>query len=384
MSKVVAKSLKTVLDNPVMQDIQNRNVQIEEHAEKMLEEWSLDLYTRKPGPAVNAHGEFQGTDLDLATFLTALSKRKAVIEIPKYESMRANAKREGERHLAGPRNGGIMSLYSNQEAFSFGVRIKDMSVVQTDPVTGVETHGCPRSFTLVSVEGKWHDGWHRIVFSPSAKENAFLTDNKIWSGNTYVVKNFVHPNRWQSFYGNPYFIAKAMVARLKEEASFLRKEIKRLLDSGIKYPTSGEGAKKEWPETESSGESKPISVKAMEVELDLPERSGEYKPLEMTQAALIKASELYRDWTYSLTPSLNFAVRSVEYAFFTNGFKDEKEKTEEKMPGWITGATWERNYRFPKKRTDWNRLVLFQPAVGEQGVAIRYRNFEKTERVAAE
>ncbi len=58
-----------------------------------------------------------------------------------------------------------------------------------------------------------------------------------------------------------------------------------------------------------------------------------------------------------------------------------EQKIEEKMPGWIKGAKWERAFRFPKKRTDWNRLVLFQPAVGEMGVALRYRLYEKTERV---
>lgn len=380
MSKIVAGSLTSVLDNPVMMAIQDRSLSVEEHAQKMLEDWSLDLYTRKPGPAVNANGEFVGTDLDLATFLTALAGRRAVIVLPKYERMRASSKKEGERHLPGPRNGSIMSLYSNQEAFSFGVRIKDMSVVQTDP-NGVETHGAPRNFSLISVEGKWHDGWHSIEFSPSAKENDFLKDKNIWTGNTYVVTNFVHPNRWQSFYGNPYFMAKAMVARLKEEAKFLRDEIKRLLEAGVTYPVSGEGAKKEWPQVESTGDSTPITVKAMEAELDLPDRIGEYKPLPNTREALIAATELQRDWTYTLIPSLNFAVRSVEYAFFKHG---RTEDGKEKMPGWIKGAEWNRGFRFPKKRTDWNRLVLFQPGVGEMGVAIRYRDFDKTERVSAD
>ena len=33
------------------------------------------------------------------------------------------------------------------------------------------------------------------------------------------------------------------------------------------------------------------------------------------------------------------------------------------------------------KRIKWERLVLFQPGVGERGVSIRKRNYEKSEMV---
>jgi len=244
MPKSVAASLTSVLDDPRMVEIQDRTKNVEDLATKMLDEWSLDLFTRKPGPAVNANGEFQGTDLDLATFMTALSIRNAVIVLPSYKGMRASTVREGERRVGTTRNGSIMTLYSNKEAFSFGVRIKDMSIVQTDPVTGQETHGAPRNFSLVDVKGEWHKGWDRIEFSPTAKENDFLRDHKVWTGNTYVVKNFIHPNRWMSIYGNPYFMAKAMVQRLQEEAKFLRDEIKRLQENGTASRNPAKGPRR--------------------------------------------------------------------------------------------------------------------------------------------
>lgn len=382
MSKLVASSLTSVLSDRTMQNILDRHQPVGELAEKMVEDWSLDLYTRKPGPAVNEHGEFQGTDLDLATFMTALSLRKAVIQIPNYGKMRAATKTEGVRHIQGTRNGNIMSMTSNKQVFSFGVKINDQSLVIRDPETGVETQGMPRNFSLMDVTGEWHEGWHTIQFSPSAKENDFLSNNNLWTGSQIVFKNFIHPNRWMSFFGNPYFKAKAMVARLDEESKFLRTEIERLKSLGITFPSSGTSKRVEWPKSEVVGETKPLKVSTMEVQLDLPERTGDYVTLPETQEALVEADKQYRYWVYNLGPTLRFATRCVEYAMFKHGFRNE-EKTEEKMPGWISGATWERDYKLPKGRTKWNRLILFQPAVGERGVAIRYRIHEKTEQVAA-
>ena len=51
------------------------------------------------------------------------------------------------------------------------------------------------------------------------------------------------------------------------------------------------------------------------------------------------------------------------------------------FPGWIQNAKWEENHAI--KRTHWNRLILTQLGVGEKGIALRYRTFQKTERVAA-
>lgn len=386
--KTVANSLTTILENPTMRVIRDRKQDIMSLATEMRQHWRLDLYTRNPGPALNELGEFVGTDLDLATFLYALADRHAVLKIPSYKGMRPRTIRENERHTSSAtlcggsaeRLGPIEGLFSNKEVFSFGIRIKDHSIITKDPETDREEVGAPRNFTLVGPKGDWHDGWKTIEFVPSAKENDFLNDRSLWSGNSLVFNSFVHPNRWISFYGKHYFLAKAMIARITEECHFFDQEIKRLLDAGINYPSSGQGKKKEWPKSEEVGEKKAIMVAAFEVEVDLPEHDSLFTPLDNTQQALVSATSKRRTLIYDVKPKLTFAARSVELAFYKHGLDADFN---EKMPGWIDDATWERDYVVPKKRKKWNRLVLFQPAVGEIGVSLRYRIWEKKEQVSA-
>jgi hypothetical protein len=383
MAKEVAKSLKSVLEDPAMKIFQDRTQNPVPAAEGILKEWTFDLFTRKPGPAYTEDGVFVGTDLDMATFLSALADREAVVAIPSYEGMRAATKTEGVRHLPGPRNGSILGLIANKDVFSFSVRMRDMSVVRTD-ANGREHQGDFRNFSLVDVHGEWHDGWKRIEFVPNAKENAFLNDKSLWDGATLVLSNFVHPNRWVSLYGNPYFKAKAALESLTSYAAHLRKEVKRLEDAGYKYvePSKGGFSAPDFSaETVYDGDSEPVSVETLEVELDLPEPSGEYPKLASSDKALKEAADLAKYISYTLCSKIRFTVRCVEYAFFKYGFQASGE---EKIPGWITGASWERGFKLPKGRIEWNRMILFQRAVGEMGIGIRYRKVTKTQRVKAQ
>jgi phage antirepressor YoqD-like protein len=55
------------------------------------------------------------------------------------------------------------------------------------------------------------------------------------------------------------------------------------------------------------------------------------------------------------------------------------------MPTWLRHVDWEDGYRESSKaRTDWRRLVLFQPKVGEKGFSILTRSYTKSKQVAAE
>lgn len=399
MPKCVASTLKVLLDHPIMQVVQDQSRPVRDTVKQVESWWTYDLYSRNPGPAVTEDGEFQGTDLDLACFLYALAQRGAVINLPVYEGRRAAQRREGERVVSKDnRHGGITGLTANKECFSFGIRITDFNVVQRDPRTGKETVGAPRNFMLVDVTGKWHDGWDRIEFSPTAKENDFLNDKRLWTGNSVVFKNFVHPNRWISLYGQYYFLTKALIERLENEAKFCYTEISRIQAAGIAYPPSEAPA--EWPKTTQVGADKPIKVSALEVELDLPAPSGNFQSYPVTQDGLVAATKWRKELVYGVMPRLRFATRSVELAFFRHGFlsttgvtpsptavdasKCGGECIVEKMPPWISDAKWERNYTPSGKRAKWNRLILFQPAPGELGVALRYRVWEKTERVAAD
>lgn len=379
MGKQVAGTLVNILDNPLMQAVLDSTASVEKFATDMISRWSMDLYTRKPGPAITEDGKFKGTDLDLACFLMALVDRGAVINLPSYKSKRQTEVKEGQRLLSKEnRHGKVISLSAHQQVFSFSIRIFDNNIIAQDPQNGQEATGDFRNFMLVDIDGSWYEGWKRIEFMPSAMENNFLNDHSLWSGHSVIFKNFVHPNRWVSLYGQYYFQTKALIQRMSHEAQFLNTEIKRLQAAGVRYPITGEGAKKVWPKSHKVGEAKSVKVDAMEVEVDLPAFSGEYDSIEATQEELVRITDLRKSWVNKIVPMLRFATRTVELAFFKHGMKDGVPK----MPSWISGAEWEKDFVLPGKRNKWNRLILFQPAVGEFGVAIRYRLFQKSERVA--
>jgi hypothetical protein len=374
--KHIAATLKGAAFGDAMQRILNREAPIDDLIDTLLDHWGYDMYSRKPGPAYYANGEFNATDLDLACFMSALVDRKAVIILPHYESKRAKTIREGERVLSTKnRHGQVQGLTANKEVFSFSVRIIDQNVVQAGTEVTPDTVGAFRNFMLVDIDGTWHDGWSRIEFMPSAKENKFLEEKQLWTGNTVVFKNFVHPNRWISFYGQYYLLTKALIDRLEQENKFLNSEVKRLQSKGIKFPVFGEGSKKEWPHTEK-GESQSVVVKAFEAEIDLP-FYGDFKSALATQEGLVHADTVARVLKNKVLPQLRFATRATELAFYKAGCKDKG------FPAWISGTSWESNYVEKGKRTPWERLILTQLFPGQKGIALRYRVYDKTERIAA-
>lgn len=371
--KIVASTLKNILENNVMQFILDRTLPLDDVIPLVQKYWGYDMYNRKPGPAL-IDGIFEGTDLDLACFLTALADRGAVLNIPTYKSMRPKTIKEGQRLVSkGNRHGKILNLVSNKDVFSFGLKMLDMNVITTDEV------GDFRTFSLTGPDGNWYDGWDCIQWDPSAKENAFLTENKIWTENRVVFKHFVHPNRWISMYGQFYFITKALIARLTEQAADNYRQIKIMLDEGITYPESGLGAKKDWPET-TREEGKSVKFESLEVEVDIPDNGTKFPEADHNQKSLIFLTDQRRLWNNTIIPNLNFSARITEYAFYKHGIKNDGG---EKMPAWLSGGTvWERNFKFPGKRIEWDRIKFMQPGVGEYAVAIRKRKKVKSEIMA--
>lgn len=381
MAKEVAGTLTGALENPVVKQIMDRSKSIVDLVPEIKKHWSMDLYTRKPGPAVTEDGKFVGTDLDLATFMMALVDRGAVISLPTYKSRRAVEKTEGQRLSSKfDRHGRIVGLSANKEVFSFSTRVIDQNVVTQDE-DGWESTGAFRNFMLVDLDGKWYEGWQCIEFLPTAMENDFLKDANLWTGNSVIFKNFVHPNRWVSLYGQYYFQTKLLIDRMEEEVKFLGKEIDRVQTEGVRFPPKAAAAPKTWPKKEKIGAEKSIKVPAMQVELDMPENTTEFKPIASTPEGLVKAASLRKQWMYKDLPMLRFATRSIELAFYDRTCEDDGVPS---WPTWIKNAKWEMDFVVKGKRNKWNRLVLFQPAVGEFGVALRYRIYEKSERVADE
>ncbi len=372
--KHVAKTLKNLVrNNAAMQLILDRESKLTDTIEEVKKYWTVDMYTRKPGPAL-VDGIFKGTDLDLACFLTALSERGAVLNIPVYKSMRPKTIKEGERISSNKnRHGKILKLVSNKDVFSFSLNMLDMNVMTSESV------GEPRTFSLTTPDGNWYDGWKTIQWDPSVKENQFLTENKLWTENSVVFKHFIHPNRWISLYGKHYFVTKALINRLTEQATDNFKQIKRMLADGIEYPKTGKGTPKVWPKT-SKEAGKPVVFESLEVEIDLPKNDTEFLQLESTQENLINLTEQRRKWNSTDIPTLRFATRITEYAFYKYGLTKEGK---EKMPAWLSGGTkWDRNFKLPRKQILWDRLKYDQLFVGDLSTALRKRVKTKTEIMA--
>jgi hypothetical protein len=363
--KKVAETLKTILDNPVMEVIRDRAQDIDAVFEEVNSWWGYDLLKRKPGPAC-VDENFVGTDLDLACFLYELSRRNAVINIPSYKSMRATKLKEGQGVISKDnRHGCVLGLAANKDVFSFSLRIKDMNVISTDKV------GDYRNFSITDLDGDWYPGWSNLEFIPTAKENKFIFENKLAVDNNIYFKNFVHPNRWSSLFGQFYFMTKALINRLKEECQYYNKEIKSMLDEGIKYPTKD--APMDWPESEKIP-GKKVKVKSFEVELDVPDNDSKYPTYKHNVKNLVELTNKRKYFTYKVIPDFNFAVRTVEYSYYKFG--------NDRIPGWISNTPWENNYVVPGKRTKWDRMVLFQDKVGEVGISIKKRIYETTQEVA--
>lgn len=379
VAKRVAKTLSEIPASPIMQAIIDRNINVDDIVRMLKEHWSYDLYSRKPGPAFTEDGVFHPTDLDLACFLSALADRKAVINLPRYECRRPKTMRTDEVVTSvHNRHGHIIGMRSNQDALSFSVTVKDANVI-VKKADGNEEVGAPRSFMVVDIDGSWYDGWSRIEFLPTAKENDFLKDKKLWTENTVYFKHFVHPARWQSMFGQYYFLTKALIDRLVDEATFYRSEVKRLEAKGIK-PLPRSDDEPEWDEDEKpliiKEAGRPIEIDTIKAEVDIPDFIGTYRPCPESSIGLSQAKNIVHKIQYGDLPALRFATRATEYACLKSDLFNEG-----KTPGWISEAKWE-SYKAPRARTTWNRMVVAQERPGVQGYALRYRKLKRTETVA--
>jgi hypothetical protein len=388
--KKIASTLKNLDQSELWLRIMNPEDDLRDVVEQIKAHWAYDLYARRPGPALLENGVLKPTDLDLACFLAALVERKAVINLPSYQIRRPATRREGEHVVSRDnRHGHVLGLVSNKEAFSFSVRIRDMNVITTDG-EGNDGVGAYRNFMLVDLGGHWHEGWRKIEFMPSRAENEFLTDRRLWTGNEVVFENFVHPNRWTSFFGQWYLLTKALIKRLRAEAAFRRQEVKDKLRDGLVMP-KGEDERDEetYGASEEVGEAESIKILAFaaDVDAEVPEV---YAPYSMTPEGLEVAKKRAAQLTYVDIPELQFAVRATELAFVkrTDAFSRFAECDPKAPPlpeplfsAWITGAKWEQE---KVKRTVWNRLVLGQQrTLFTRSLSLRCRVYWKTERVAA-
>lgn len=363
----VAQSLTTILQNPVVLSILDRSSDIKPVMEEVLSWWNYDLFARKPSPAYDEYGIFKGTDLDLACFIYALAGRGAIINIPTYKGHTKRKTRTDQiLKSAENRHGELLSVGANKFFWSFNINVIDQNVIGEDKI------GDFRTFSLTGKDGSWYDGWRTIQFEPTLKENRFITENKMWSGNQVVFKEFIHPNRWTSFFGHYYVITKLLIERLVDEAAFMNTEYKRIEASGIKFPKSG------GPKTHSFDYGKGVSKKfvAFEAKIHMPETfiEGDYTFYPELQAGLLDAYNSRKELNKVIS-SLRFMTRASEYAHYKNP---------DRMPHWFKNVEWEKDFVEPGKRMKWERLKLFQPKVGERSVSILKRTFTKSATVSAD
>ncbi len=365
--KHIAQSIKTILENQIVLVILNRKLEIQPVCEEVLGWWNYDLFKRKPSPAYDEYGIFKGTDLDLACFMYALAGRGAVINIPTYKAHTQTKKRvDQELKSKYNRHGELLSVGANKAFFSFNINVMDQNIIGEDKV------GDYRTFSLTGKDGEWYEGWQTIQFEPTLKENRFITESKMWSGNRVVFNNFIHPNRWTSFFGHHYVITKMLEGRLTDQAAFMNTEVKRIQAAGVNFPSSGE---KPQSHDYAYGDGVQKRFNAFEAMIYTPETfiTGSYHIYPETQKGLVAAYNDRKDLMKVIT-KLRFMTRASEYAHYTNP---------DRMPAWFKNVKWEDDFVMPGKKIKWQRLKLFQPKVGEHSVSILKRTYTKSARVAA-
>jgi len=117
----MAATVKDVvsLENDYVREIINRNKPLDDElVGAILAQSIMSWEGKEPAPALDPDGNFQGTDLDLFSFLMPLAERGAVIEIPRYRNRRKIVRKEGERKIGTNQLGKITGLVSNKDVFS--------------------------------------------------------------------------------------------------------------------------------------------------------------------------------------------------------------------------------------------------------------------------
>jgi len=364
--KQISNVLATLLENPMVINILDQNSNITPAAMIAESWWDYDLQSRKPNPAYDEDGVFKGTDLDLACFLYALAGRKAVINLPVYKAF-TKSKVRTDQVLTSKENrhGELIGVGANKNFWSFNIKIIDQNVIGQDKV------GDPRTYMITNYKGEWYEGWQELQFVPTLKENSFITENKLWSGERIYFKNFIHPNRWTSFFGQYYIISKLMIGRLEQEAAHLNQEMKRMKEAGIKFPPGDGPASYDYHYPDKG---KQETFDAFEVEVYIPtsQFKNNFKVLENSQENLISAYRKRRQLNKSLE-RLRFMTRATEYAHF---------QAPNNLPGWMKNVKWEPDFKIPGGRIKWDRMKLFQANVGEYSVSIIKRQYQKSTTVS--
>lgn len=361
---MTTKAISRLIDSDNFRRVLDLGEPIDDIITTLQEHWEYNIEDRRPGPAYVQNDELQPTDLDLACLLSTLAKRKAVVILPRYmgDGTTKKASSNGVQTVlsADNRRGQITRLTSNQDYFSFSMAVNDQNVMNT--ATG--QLGAPRNFLIIGKDGRWHPGWDTIKFAADAKENDFIAKFNLAVNGDMAFKQFVHPGRRASFFGQYYFLTKTVIQRLEEEARALRAEIKAVKVKQAK----AEKFHFERDDTEDSFGKTTVRVPIFTAEVDVPFVGN---PLTDPQA-LDEMEARLKTIDYGYLPSLRFATRATELAFY----KGRGEQGG--IPTWSKASFGDMNI----KRTHWRVLKYGQTMFGHD-VALRYRIRAKEVEVAS-
>lgn len=375
-----------------LEKLKDRTSDVRAVCNRILESWTISLKDRKPGIAYIDENGTPIVTYDMAALMHTLMRARAVVNIPAYTVRRAKTITEGEVLVDNAnRHGPVIGMVSNATVFSFGILVDDAQVVGEGRGTmeGEAVVGKPRAFMVQDVTGAWYDGWKSIDMIQAGLDKETY---EALQGITSAIKfkYFIHPNRWPSFYGRPYLLAKCAVVRLKDQEKFLKGEIKKLEDAL-------EVEKQPWPKSTTVGEVKEIDVWAFESKVEGFAISGKYtkaadkaiesEDTDVMQAVLDRLTGLKKRFRGFIT-ELSFQIRATEYSFWTNGvlpnidedniidWVDGAGNAQPRRPGWVKGKEWENGYKV--KRTKFARMEM------RDGLKILWRVRRKKEKVSAE
>lgn len=381
----IAKTLHEIPQHPLVQRTLDRRQHIEEIIEETFARWTHHVYElyrkRHPAPAYIARSDgvriYQGTDFDLLTLLTVLSHRRAVINIPAYESLREHTSQNNRRVIANEnRHGQLVRLISHLESHSFSVLIIDYNVAETQR-SGREKVGAPRSFAVVDDSGKLYEGWYGIEWSESPEERRFIEQNNLeaFRGNIRF-KYPVTPALASSFYSQRYLVPAIIESRRLDEVEHYKKLAADLREQKIKLPFPPDDEKVVYLR---DGQKEPLKVENLEAKAVLPRGFNGNYPLYGIEAfkkgekpkvkrytsmptTLRGKQEVLRYclWhvkklAYKYGPMIRIPTRMIELAFFLYGINPDGTEIK---PSWAV-PEWERDYKEKLgAKTKWNKLDL--------------------------
>jgi hypothetical protein len=348
---------------------------------RILDAWGYDLEKRSFGAAmVNDETGKATTDLDLVVFLTALAKRRAVINLAgRYTNVRAATVREGEMLTSREnRHGRIKGVVSNQHVWSQNILVDDMNVMSADEI------GKDRNFQIQGLDGSWYPGWHEVEFWPEGDY-----EKKLFEASQHVTfKHCISPSRWPSIYGRWYLLAKVAEERLKDQERFLKAERKRLQEA-LSIPP------KEWPHSKKVGAEAKEKFWAFNAEVVGFKLTGDYDEYPTTKDGLTEVQDLLHRIKAFLR-ELRVSIRASEYAFWQECVRkglDLPERPDagslERLLGWLADAS-----SVPLRKPAWvsNDWVSWRKSTRSKwqasldrdcGLTLRWRAREKTESISA-